>query len=1198
MKRLSRFVAFISLLFLASPAIAFAVPAAPVSHLGTQPDGSTFTYRVRGDEYFSYTVDEAGSLIQRDAETGEWRYVTGSGSDMGLGGAVRADDSGPSLFSVSAGYEGTLLSDAERSAYAELAGGSYMARPAASFPLLSLDALASKRSASTSARSRADGPASIPVVVIVVGFNDEPYQDEYDWHERFFTGEYSIGSFYTEASQGAFTFVPAHETSQSGADDNTNNRDAANDGIIHVKLDRDHGDWGDFGINSPDGLNNDLLLDSMKTSALALEAATAYFDLASYDANGDGAISNDELAVIFINAGQDSAFSYSSEQGTWPVAHSALTAADGVAADGIYLEGFIQMAEYYDYSYMADAEGNPQEGILQAGNGTACHELGHYIGLPDLYDTTYTPSGEDAPWAGLEPSMYSLMSNGSWGTRYDLGTYRPDNESIPARLDPYCRMRLGYLELTPIAESGSYTLPGMDAAAGGYVAYRIDTDNPDEFFIVENRPFTGFDSGIEPFGYGYGGNGGIVVWHIDEEICRNYGFDSLEVNGVNVPTHRPGVTPCYYEQPLDDNGAVRPLQTASLSSYTARVAQEQGYELTYWRYGGDTPAERVDSGIWVTPDAEPAETVTVEISLPEPEPVPTSLSIMHTNDIHGYHARTDSGAIGYSALAALADEMDPDLLLDAGDTFHGQSFATVMKGDSILALMNQAGYDAMTIGNHDWSYGASRLASLANLSAGQDGVEILAANVLGQDGGPLLAASSVKEIETAEGMTLKVGIVGAYDEALADTIPVAMREGTVIEPAAAAASSEAARLRREEGCDIVVVLTHSTDPSGFAASLSGVDAVVAGHEHIEMDETVEAADGRQVPVVEAGCYFQDIGLLELELEPTVSEDGSVDWAVSGHTAALKKAADVANLSDPEMDKLVSSLEEQTTAALDQVIGTAKEDRPYGWESVRSEDTAIGSLVTAAYLEATGADVAFENAGGIRAGIGAGEVTAGDVLAVSPYGNTLATYEMSGRGLLSIVERMLELRRACNEAWAQQKDAAEAGMSYEEFSKKFPFPDGSGGVLAIGGVTMRIDMSKPEGERVLSAEIDGKPVDAAATYVVAMNSYVPQLTDVYPELANMTLKSDWGTCEEALRSFIGKEGWEARIDALVGTVTYVTDADAGPGDSGEQGQRPNVPKPAPGNLPNTGDSAPASVLVLAASGAAAVVAGAAIRKRAA
>ena len=646
MKRLSRLVASVLLLLVAFPAIAVAVPAAPVSHLGTQPDGSTFTYRVRGDEYFSYTVDEQGSLIQRDAETGEWRYVTGSGSDMVLGDAVRADDSGPSLFSASAGYEGALLSDAERSAYAELAGGSYAPRPAASFPLLSLDTLASKRSASASARMRADGPSSIPVAVIVVGFEDEPYKNEYDWHERFFTGEYSIGSFYSEASQGAFTFTPVHETSRFGEDGNTNSRDVADDGVIHVSLDRNHGDWGDFGLNSPGGINNDLLLDSLKTSALALKAATAHFDLASYDANDDGAISNDELAVIVINAGQDSSLSYSSEHGTWPMAHVELTADDGVAADGIRLEGFIQMAEYYDYSYVADEEGNPQKGLLQAGTGVACHELGHYIGLPDLYDPTYTTSGKDAPWAGLQPSMYSLMANGSWGSRYALMTYRPDNEFMPARLDPYCRMRLGYLELTPITESGSYTLPGMDAAAGGYVAYRIDTDNPDEFFIVENRPFTGFDLGIKPSGSGCGGDGGIVVWHIDEEICREYGFDGLEVNEVNVPTHRPGVTPCYYEYPLDDNGAVSTLPTASLSSYTARVAQEWGCELTYWRYGGDSPAERVDSGIWVTADAEPAETMTVEITLPEPEPVPTSLSIMHTNDIHGYHVRTDTGRSG------------------------------------------------------------------------------------------------------------------------------------------------------------------------------------------------------------------------------------------------------------------------------------------------------------------------------------------------------------------------------------------------------------------------------------------------------------------------------------------------------------------------------------------------------------------------
>lgn len=103
--------------------------------------------------------------------------------------------------------------------------------------------------------------------------------------------------------------------------------------------------------------------------------------------------------------------------------------------------------------------------------------------------------------------------------------------------------------------------------------------------------------------------------------------------------------------------------------------------------------------------------VTVALSCPTAalaEEVGT-VSIVHTNDSHGGYGFTDeSGApVGYyAAVAGLAQSVDADLVLDAGDTFHGDSFATITNGESIARLMADAGYAATTPGNHDWSYGS------------------------------------------------------------------------------------------------------------------------------------------------------------------------------------------------------------------------------------------------------------------------------------------------------------------------------------------------------------------------------------------------------------------------------------------------------------------------------------------------------------
>lgn len=109
-----------------------------------------------------------------------------------------------------------------------------------------------------------------------------------------------------------------------------------------------------------------------------------------------------------------------------------------------------------------------------------------------------------------------------------------------------------------------------------------------------------------------------------------------------------------------------------------------------------------------------------------PAAIDGSVAVMHTNDIHGsykysYNESKGTGTVGFDGLAVLysAQSSAPDLLLDAGDTFHGQSFATMSEGKSIAELMDTFyadGYDATTPGNHDWSYGADKLRTMTGYS--------------------------------------------------------------------------------------------------------------------------------------------------------------------------------------------------------------------------------------------------------------------------------------------------------------------------------------------------------------------------------------------------------------------------------------------------------------------------------------------------
>ena len=592
-----------------------------------------------------------------------------------------------------------------------------------------------------------------------------------------------------------------------------------------------------------------------------------------------------------------------------------------------------------------------------------------------------------------------------------------------------------------------------------------------------------------------------------------------------------------------------------------------------------------------------------------------TIDIVHVNDTHGRHlvewedeAGNECTVNAYSALKQVAEQTDAALVLDAGDTFHGDAFATVSEGASIAQLMDAAGVDATTPGNHDCSYGADRLAELD----GESGFSVLAANVVDAATGEpyfgtpyILREAELKDDTGAgTGTTVTVGVFGVTDEDFYISTPAANVEGLAFTDPVEAAAQTAAELRAA-GADVVICLTHMADPVAFAGKLSGVDAVIAGHDHLEISQTVTAADGRAVAVAECASspsadYFGQVGVLTLELEASTARDAGA-WQVTGGRSETVPVADEAFIqTDPAVAELTATLEAEALALLDQVVGLSSKDYPYpassttapgGWELTRTEDTPIGHVVTGSYLAQTGADLAFENAGGIRGGIAAGDVTAGDLVSILPYGNTIATYRLAGAQIRDTLERSLALQADCREVLSKQLDAVAAGEDPMQYS----WPSGNGSVIVFGGATVQIDWARPDGERIVSIEVAGAPLDDARTYTVAMNSYLPGVTDLYPAFAEMELVQEWGTCEEALRDLVADRDWEARVAELTGTVTYVEHAQGGGTSTGE----PPTKQPAAdtdGALAATGDTAFGLATGTAAAGAACLILGVAHRRR--
>lgn len=475
------------------------------------------------------------------------------------------------------------------------------------------------------------------------------------------------------------------------------------------------------------------------------------------------------------------------------------------------------------------------------------------------------------------------------------------------------------------------------------------------------------------------------------------------------------------------------------------------------------------------------------------------VKIVHTNDIHARVEEDDyNQVIGMDRLSGIAQAFtegaDGSLMLDSGDTFHGQPIATLVKGESVAKLMKACGYDAMTTGNHDWSYGKERLKELGGIA----NVKILSGNIKNADGTSFFDTDElVKEI-TKNGKTLKIGVFGVSDPEMKNKTTPSNVEGLDFQDAVDYAKREAATLKAE-GCDVVIALSHTLDPKNMAAQVDGVDLWLCGHEHIELSESVTTPDGSKTYVSESGHYLNSVGLIDLNC--TMDEDGSVHVDYEKTSVDYEEAQNYPK--DASVTAVLDTIKAENETALNRVIGTSPVELDGVWEHIRIGQTNLGNVITDAYLLATGADIAFENAGGIRASIAAGTVTYGDVINVSPYGNYVVTKKLTGAQIKEMLESSLTIQKNCIVA----NDSGEWDA----------WPNDSGSYLQVGGIIVRFDPAQPAGARVLSVQKDGQELDDTKEYTVAVNNYLAG-SDSYPQLANAAEIGEYSCCEELLIQF--------------------------------------------------------------------------------
>ena len=483
--------------------------------------------------------------------------------------------------------------------------------------------------------------------------------------------------------------------------------------------------------------------------------------------------------------------------------------------------------------------------------------------------------------------------------------------------------------------------------------------------------------------------------------------------------------------------------------------------------------------------------------------------ILHTNDVHG-------AVNGYACIAALKADYEAKgaevILVDAGDFSQGTTYVSVTKGADAVTIMNAAGYDVVTLGNHEFDYGYAQLKE--NMSKAK--FKVVCADVFNENGTPIFDANYTYTTKSG----VKVGFFGMETPETQTKANPALIKGLTFATGDAFTKAAADQVAALKDADVVICLAHlgidaesapyrSTD---LYAAVKGIDFIIDGHSH-----TVMTKGENGEPIQSTGTAFANIGVIVIDnatkkIESNslfeVKEDTAKDETVS---AAAKTIVDRV---DAEYDVVFAKSEVTLNGA----------KAPNG---NRDSETNNGDLITDAMIwkvmqnkEGLTVDadhvVAITNGGGIRAAIKPGDVTKKDINTVLPFGNTVAVIYVTGAELLEALEASTySLPVGGFPQVAGINFTLSTAVAYDANAETYPASTYYG----------------PKSiNRVVINSINGKEFKADDTYAVVTNNFVADGGDTFYAFAAASAQFDTGIpLDEAVMEYVTKE-----LKGVIGT----------------------------------------------------------------
>lgn len=474
--------------------------------------------------------------------------------------------------------------------------------------------------------------------------------------------------------------------------------------------------------------------------------------------------------------------------------------------------------------------------------------------------------------------------------------------------------------------------------------------------------------------------------------------------------------------------------------------------------------------------------------------------ILHTNDVHG-------GIAGYAKLAAVKESYTASgaytLLVDAGDYIQGDPTVSASQGKTAIELMNSTGYDAATVGNHEFDYG---YANLKTISA-QANFPILAANV--QYNGAT-AFDSHTIFTAANGK--KIGVFGLETPETATKAHPAKIQGVTFvggQDMMKLAQTEVDTLKAA-GCDYVICLGHlgiDAESTGNRSidvlnAVTGIDVFIDGHSHSTLDQIKAATNGTGKV---GKAYLTSTGT-------KLANVGVVDIAPDGTITTSNVPLDTLTAENADTAAVIRRIQQQIDADYGAVFAQSEVQLNGEKAQVRTGETNLGDLITDAMLWQAGTlgekvDAAISNGGGIRASLSVGGLTKKDINTVLPFGNTLYLVKLTGAQLLEALEASTCSLPESIGAFPQVSGIEYTVNTGAKFSSTENYPGSTYG--------------KPNAvNRVTIQSVGGAAFDPAETYTIVTNDFLGAGGDTYYTFKSSPVGYDTGVpLDEVLMDYI-------------------------------------------------------------------------------